>query len=71
LNYITGITLGFDRILWFTTEFECRYLYDSYNWLNFRKIDGLPFNWLDAVPTAPDGSLWFGARKGGIARFGP
>jgi streptogramin lyase len=42
---------------------------DATNWTEFTQTNGAPGRLVDAIESGPDGSVWFGALDGGLARF--
>jgi signal transduction histidine kinase/DNA-binding response OmpR family regulator len=42
---------------------------DGTNWTEFTQTNGAPGRLVDAIESGPDGSVWFGALDGGLARF--
>ena len=43
--------------------------FDGTDWKEFLPAYGAPGTLLSAIETGPDGSVWFGAQDGGLARF--
>ncbi len=43
--------------------------FDGTNWTEFSRTNGAPGRLVDAIESGPDGTVWFGALEGGLARF--
>jgi PAS domain S-box-containing protein len=43
--------------------------YDGTNWTEFTRTNGAPGRYVGGIETGSDGSTWFGAYDGGLARF--
>ena len=43
--------------------------FDGTDWKEFLPADGAPGKLMSTIETGPDGSVWFGAQDGGLARF--
>jgi signal transduction histidine kinase/CheY-like chemotaxis protein/ligand-binding sensor domain-containing protein/protocatechuate 3,4-dioxygenase beta subunit len=67
-NSLYTIYCDTNALVWIGTS-EGIVRYDGTNWTKFTQTNGAPGRYVYSIEHAADGSLWFGAGDGGLARF--